>query len=195
MHQGGRRQSPSIRRDLKQLKAYIARQWKLAKLAIFIMTIIINITSTQAVDCKTHQQIKRSAKPFFPVHLILQAILQNQPQTLQAVRQLQLISSPSLAIKKITQPITRITSAITDEAKQILQKEIIKPINDLLQKSTRVKRDTACLYGYSHNPKTCDSTGTIINWFLNPVAAIIQAAKGHQVEDTEPYQRQLDRTK
>ena len=58
-----------------------------------------------------------------------------------------------------------------------------------------VKRDTASLYGYSYNPKCCDSTGDIINVFLNPIAAIIKAAKGHKVEDTEPYQREMNRQK
>ena len=162
---------------------------------MFIATIIINTTSAQAADSKTHTTLKRSAEPFLPVHFILQAILKNQPQTLQAVKQLQLISSPTLAIKTILHPITRITSPIADQAKQILQTKIFKPINDVIQQSSRRKRDTACLYGYSHNPKACDSTGEIISWFVNPIGAIIRAAKGPQIEDTEPYQRALDRKK
>ena len=51
----------------------------------------------------------------------------------------------------------------------------------------------ACLSGYSQDPRKCDGTGDIINFFLNPVAAIIKAAKWHRVEDTEPYQRAADR--
>ena len=164
-------------------------------MTIFLVTIILFISSAQAVDEEKHQPIKRSAKPFFPVHLILQAILQNQPQTLEAVKQLQRISSPSLAIKEILKPITDITSATSRATKQILQNTIIKPANAPIQNSTRVKRDRACLYGYSHNPKACDSTGTIINWFLNPVAAIVHAFRKPHDEDTEPYQRALNRSK
>ena len=45
------------------------------------------------------------------------------------------------------------------------------------------------MYGYSLDPRKCDGTGDIINFFLIPVAAIIKVAKGHRVEDTEPFQR------
>ena len=49
----------------------------------------------------------------------------------------------------------------------------------------KVKRDIACLYGYSH-----DNTADITQFFLNPLVAIIKAAKGPRYEDTEPYERE-----
>ena len=53
----------------------------------------------------------------------------------------------------------------------------------------------SCLFGYSHDPRKCDGTDDNINFFLNPVHAIIKAAKGHRVEDTEPHQRTEERKK
>ena len=41
-----------------------------------------------------------------------------------------------------------------------------------------LKRDIACLYGYSSRPQDCDAVGDIAQFFLNPIAAIISASKG-----------------
>ena len=38
-----------------------------------------------------------------------------------------------------------------------------------------LKRDIACLYGYSSNPENCDEVKDIAQFFLNPLAAIIEA--------------------
>ena len=57
----------------------------------------------------------------------------------------------------------------------------------------KVKRDIACLYGYSHDKRLCDNTADITQFFLNPLAAIIKAAKGPRYEDTEPYEREENR--
>ena len=47
-----------------------------------------------------------------------------------------------------------------------------------------LKRDIACLYGYSSRPQDCDAVGDIAQFFLNPLAAIILAAKGTRWEDS-----------
>ena len=39
----------------------------------------------------------------------------------------------------------------------------------------------------------CDNTADITQIFLNPLAAIISAAKGPRYEDTEPYEREENR--
>ena len=57
----------------------------------------------------------------------------------------------------------------------------------------RVKRDIACLHGYSHDKRLCDNTADTTQFFLNPLAAIIKAAKGPRYEDTEPYERAENR--
>ena len=51
-----------------------------------------------------------------------------------------------------------------------------------------LKRDIACLYGYSSNPERCDEVRDISQFFLNPLAAIIEAAKGTRWEDSREYQ-------
>ena len=38
----------------------------------------------------------------------------------------------------------------------------------------RLKRDLACLYGYSSMPKECDSVGEIASFFFNPIGALIK---------------------
>ena len=47
--------------------------------------------------------------------------------------------------------------------------------------------------GYSHDKRLCDNIADITQFFLNPLAAIIKAAKGPRYEDTEPYERAENR--
>ena len=51
-----------------------------------------------------------------------------------------------------------------------------------------LKSDIACLYGYSSRPQDCDAVKDKAQFFLNPLAAIIEAAKGTKWEDTREYQ-------
>ena len=73
------------------------------------------------------------------------------------------------------------------------QTPILTPISNSMENTVppklKVKRDIACLYGYSHDKRLCDNTADITQIFLNPLAAIISAAKGPRYEDTEPYER------
>ena len=55
-----------------------------------------------------------------------------------------------------------------------------------------LKRDIACLYGYSSRPQDCDAVGDIAQFFLNPIAAIISASKGTKWEDTQKYQEEKE---
>ena len=74
---------------------------------------------------------------------------------------------------------------------------ILKPKSNTMENTVppklKVKRDIACLYGYSHDKRLCDNTADITQIFLNPLAAIISAAKGPRYEDTEPYEREENR--
>ena len=40
-----------------------------------------------------------------------------------------------------------------------------------------------------------DSTADILRFLFDPLAGIVKAAKGPQIEDTEPYQREVNRQK
>ena len=51
-----------------------------------------------------------------------------------------------------------------------------------------LKRDIACLYGYSSRRQDCDEVKDMAQFFLNPLAAIIAVAKGTKWEDTKEYQ-------
>ena len=74
---------------------------------------------------------------------------------------------------------------------------ILKPVSNTMENTVppkfKVKRDIACLYGYSQDKRLCDNTADITQFFLNPLAAIIKAAKGPRYEDTEPYEREENR--
>ena len=76
---------------------------------------------------------------------------------------------------------------------------ILNPIGNSVKNTVpttttfKVKRDIACLYGYSHDKRLCDNTADITQFFLNPLAAIIKAAKRPRYEDTEPYEREENR--
>ena len=51
-----------------------------------------------------------------------------------------------------------------------------------------LKRDIACLQGYSSRPQDCNKVKDIAQFFLNPLAAIISVAKGTKWEDTRENQ-------
>ena len=55
-----------------------------------------------------------------------------------------------------------------------------------------LKRDIACLYGYSSTPEKCDGVRDIAQFFFNPLGAIIEAAKGTKWEDTKEYQAEKE---
>ena len=55
-----------------------------------------------------------------------------------------------------------------------------------------LKRDIACLYGYSSTPEKCDGVRDIAQFFFNPLGAIIEAAKGTKWEDTKDYQAEKE---
>jgi hypothetical protein len=46
------------------------------------------------------------------------------------------------------------------------------------QHAQRLKRDIACLYGYSSKPKECNVVGDIAEFFFSPIVAVIKASKG-----------------
>ena len=84
------------------------------------------------------------------------------------------------ALKKLDRTITKLQNI-----------DYILPHNDTiearqeqLQFQTRHRRDIACLYGYSSTPKLCDDVGDIAAFFINPLGAIITAAKGERYQDS-----------
>jgi len=79
--------------------------------------------------------------------------------------------------------------------KQIVNLDQILPHNDTVQDRLnkdnahkRLKRDIACLYGYSSKPKECNVIGDVAEFFLNPIAAIIKASKGPKYADSKQAQ-------
>ena len=55
-----------------------------------------------------------------------------------------------------------------------------------------LKRDIACLYGYSSKPQDCDGVRDIAQFFFNPLGAIFEAARGTKWEDTKDYQAEKE---
>ncbi len=55
--------------------------------------------------------------------------------------------------------------------------------------------DQACIHGYSSHPENCDLEHDVAQMALDPLAAIIEAIRGPNYEDTDEYkQGQIDRT-
>ena len=168
-------QSLSIRRDVKQLKRFCVKQYKIIKYTIWLILAIQLIPAT-------------AAEAFF-LPFIIQGLLpkSNSPNSssLQPIQTtfLDFHSNFNRLSKTIFTPLKLTT--------------ILKPVSKTMENTVppkfKVKRDIACLYGYSHDKRLCDNTADITQFFLNPLAAIIKAAKGPRYEDTEPYEREKNR--
>jgi hypothetical protein len=68
-------------------------------------------------------------------------------------------------------------------------------IQDRLDKNNahkRLKRDIACLYGYSSKPKECHVIGDVAEYFVNSIAAIVKAAKRPKYADSKQQQNLKD---
>jgi hypothetical protein len=68
---------------------------------------------------------------------------------------------------------------------QVVNLDQILPHNETLENRLgkdniheRLKRDIACLYGYSSKPKECNVIGDVAEFFLNPIGAVVKIAKG-----------------
>jgi hypothetical protein len=77
--------------------------------------------------------------------------------------------------------------------KQVVHLDQILPHNETLQSRLdkdnthkRLKRDIACLYGYSLKPKECNIVGDIAEFFFNPIVAI-KASKRPKYEDSKEF--------
>ena len=168
-------QSPSVRRDAKQLKQYITKQYKLIKYTIWLILATQMITATKA-------------EAFF-LPFIIQAILP-KPNSVN-----------SSSLHPIQQKILDFHSNFNRIGQTIFTPLKLTPILKSSSNSEaspvplkfRVKRDIACLHGYSHDKRLCDNTADITQFYLNSMAAIIKAAKGRRHEDTEPYDRAENR--
>ncbi len=55
-------------------------------------------------------------------------------------------------------------------------------------KSRKKRGDQACIWGYSSHPEQCDLDHNVAEMALDPLAAIIEAIRGHKY-DTEEYKQ------
>jgi hypothetical protein len=167
-------QSPSIRRDMKKLKRFCVKQYKIVKYTIWLILAIQMIPAT-------------AAEAFF-LPLIIQAILPKPNSNSSSLHPIQ------TTLLDFHRNFHNIGRTIFTPLKQT---PILKPKGNAMENTVppkfKVKRDIACLYGYSHDKRLCDNAADITQIFLNPLAAIISAAKGPRYEDTEPYEREENR--
>ena len=159
---------------MKKVKRFCVKQYKIVKYTIWLILAIQMIPAT-------------AAEAFF-LPLIIQAIL---PKTNSNSSSLHPIQTTLLDFHRNFHNIGRTIFT------PLKQTPILKPKGNAMENTVppkfKVKRDIACLYGYSHDKRLCDNAADITQIFLNPLAAIISAAKGPRYEDTEPYEREENR--
>ena len=159
---------------MKKLKRFCVKQYKIVKYTIWLILAIQMIPAT-------------AAEAFF-LPFIIQAILPNAKSNSSSLHPIQ------KTILDFHGNFNKLGRTIFTPVKLTPS---LKPINNQMVNPVppkfKIKRDIACLYGYSHDKRLCDNTADITQFFLNPLAAIIKAAKGPRYEDTEPYEREENR--
>jgi hypothetical protein len=122
---------------------------------------------------------------FYEQGLILETYLKNLPNT--TTSEIRRIPFTKAARDTGVWGLRRLSKIM----KQVVHLEQILPHNETLQSRLnkenthkRLKRDIACLYGYSSKPKDCNVVGDIAEFFFNPIVAVIKASKGPKYEDS-----------
>jgi hypothetical protein len=83
--------------------------------------------------------------------------------------------------------------------KQVIYLDQILPHNETIQDrldkdnaNKRLKRNIAFVYGYSSKPKEWNFIGDLAKLFVNPIAAIVKAAKGPKYAKSKQQQDTKD---
>ena len=159
---------------MKKFKKFCVKQYKIVKYTIWLILAIQMIPAT-------------AAEAFF-LPFIIQAILPKQNSNSSSLHPIQ------STFLKFHGNFHKLGKTIFTPLKPTLT---LKPESNSMENTVppkfKVKRDIACLYGYSHDKRLCNNAADITQIFLNPLAAIISAAKGPRYEDTEPYEREENR--